>query len=144
MILGGEKIPNNPNKSRPLKTEWAESIWNQCRKKDVPFFFKQWGNNVEESIKREKYPFLPMWIEKHKQFPYQKEWIVEVSGCGGSNFYEKVEFDTRREAMVYRANEYVNRRIFHKDTHRLAREHRERLRGIRLETRECKNETTRL
>ena len=144
VILGGEKIPNNPNKSRPLKTEYAESIWNQCRKKDVPFFFKQWGNNVEESIKREKYPFLPMWIEKHKEFPYQKEWIVEVSGCGGSNFYEKVEFDTRREAMVYRANEYVNRRIFHKDTHRLAREHRERLRGIRLETRECKNETTRL
>ncbi len=35
VILGGEKIPNNPNKSRP---------------------FKQWGNNVEESIKREKYP----------------------------------------------------------------------------------------
>ncbi len=35
----------NPNKSRPSKTEWAESIWNQCRKKDVPFFFKQWGNN---------------------------------------------------------------------------------------------------
>ncbi|MDE6958282.1 MAG: phage Gp37/Gp68 family protein [Helicobacter apodemus] len=25
--------------------EYAESIWNQCRKKDVPFFFKQWGNN---------------------------------------------------------------------------------------------------
>ncbi|TLE15925.1 DUF5131 family protein [Helicobacter apodemus] len=45
VILAGEKIPNNPNKSRPLKTEYAESIWNQCRKKDVPFFFKQWGNN---------------------------------------------------------------------------------------------------
>lgn len=127
VILGGEKIPNNPNKSRPLKTEWAESIWNQCRKKDVPFFFKQWGNNVEESIEREKYPLLPMWIEKHKEFPYQKEWIVEVRGCGSSNFYEKVEFDTQREANAYRANEYVNRRIFHKDTHRLAREHREML-----------------
>lgn len=127
VIVGGENIPNNPNKARLMKLEWVESIWNQCRKKDVPFFFKQWGNNVEESIEREKYPLLPMWIEKHKEFPYQKEWIVEVRGCGSSNFYEKVEFDTQREANAYRANEYVNRRIFHKDTHRLAREHREML-----------------
>lgn len=121
VIIGGEKIPNNPNKARLMKLEWVESIYKQCKDKDVPFFFKQWGNTnaYRESIRR--------YIEHSKEFPYQKEWIVEVSGCDSSNFYEKVEFDTEKEALSYRANEYVNRRIFHKDTHRLAREHREKL-----------------
>ena len=29
-------------KARPMRQEWVESILQQCRK-DVPFFFKQWG-----------------------------------------------------------------------------------------------------
>jgi len=39
IIVGGESGPN----SRPMKTEWINDILNQCRKNNVPFFFKQWG-----------------------------------------------------------------------------------------------------
>ncbi|MCK5125338.1 MAG: phage Gp37/Gp68 family protein [candidate division Zixibacteria bacterium] len=38
-IVGGESGP----KSRPMKTEWVLDIRDQCHKKKVPFFFKQWG-----------------------------------------------------------------------------------------------------
>lgn len=125
VIVGGENIPNNPNKARLMKLEWVESIYDKCKIKDVPFFFKQWGNT---NAYRER---IKLYIERCKEFPYQKEWIVEVRGCGSSNFYEKVEFDTEKEALAYRANEYVNRRIFHKDTNRMAREHREKLENKR-------------
>ncbi|MBB4804384.1 protein gp37 [Flavobacterium nitrogenifigens] len=37
----GNKIIKN--KIRPLKKEWVETIRDKCIKKDVPFFFKQWG-----------------------------------------------------------------------------------------------------
>jgi protein gp37 len=39
IIVGGESGP----KARPMKKEWVLSILEQCRKADVPFFFKQWG-----------------------------------------------------------------------------------------------------
>jgi protein gp37 len=39
VIVGGESGP----KARPMKKEWVLSILEQCRKADVPFFFKQWG-----------------------------------------------------------------------------------------------------
>lgn len=39
VIVGGESGPG----ARPMKIEWVESILHQCRKADVPFFFKQWG-----------------------------------------------------------------------------------------------------
>jgi protein gp37 len=38
-IVGGE----SGRGARPLKAEWVRSIREQCRKSDVPFFFKQWG-----------------------------------------------------------------------------------------------------
>lgn len=49
VILGGEKIPNNPKKARLMKWEWVDSIYNQCKKAGVPLFFKQWGNNPTNS-----------------------------------------------------------------------------------------------
>lgn len=49
VILGGEKIPNNPNKARLMKWEWVDSIYNQCKKARVPLFFKQWGNYPTKS-----------------------------------------------------------------------------------------------
>lgn len=49
VIVGGEKIPNNPNKARLMKLEWVESLYRQCKNKDVPFFFKQWGNYPTKS-----------------------------------------------------------------------------------------------
>lgn len=39
VIVGGESGP----KSRPMRQEWVQSIFEQCRSAAVPFFFKQWG-----------------------------------------------------------------------------------------------------
>lgn len=39
VIVGGESGPG----SRPMDPEWIEEIQDQCLKKNVPFFFKQWG-----------------------------------------------------------------------------------------------------
>ena len=39
VIVGGESGPG----ARPMQIEWLRSIFRQCRKSKVPFFFKQWG-----------------------------------------------------------------------------------------------------
>jgi protein gp37 len=39
VIVGGESGP----RARLMKPEWVDSIWQQCRIAQVPFFFKQWG-----------------------------------------------------------------------------------------------------
>jgi len=39
VIVGGESGP----RARPMEAEWARDVKCQCRKADVPFFFKQWG-----------------------------------------------------------------------------------------------------
>lgn len=39
VIVGGESGPG----ARPMRIEWIRSIFRQCRKAKVPFFFKQWG-----------------------------------------------------------------------------------------------------
>ena len=39
VIVGGESGP----RARPLEKRWVESIQQQCEKRSVPFFFKQWG-----------------------------------------------------------------------------------------------------
>lgn len=39
VIVGGESGPG----ARPMGREWVESIHDQCRRSNVPFFFKQWG-----------------------------------------------------------------------------------------------------
>ncbi|MHC4556399.1 MAG: DUF5131 family protein [Planctomycetota bacterium] len=39
VIVGGESGP----KARPMNSQWAIEIRNQCLDADVPFFFKQWG-----------------------------------------------------------------------------------------------------
>jgi len=39
VIVGGESGP----KARPMNESWALSILRQCRRANVPFFFKQWG-----------------------------------------------------------------------------------------------------
>ena len=39
VIVGGESGP----RARPMKAEWVESIYAQCREAEVKFFFKQWG-----------------------------------------------------------------------------------------------------
>ena len=39
VIVGGESGP----KSRPMQKQWVLNLRDQCLKKQVPFFFKQWG-----------------------------------------------------------------------------------------------------
>ncbi len=39
VIVGGESGP----RARPMDASWAVDIRNQCQRKKVPFFFKQWG-----------------------------------------------------------------------------------------------------
>jgi protein gp37 len=39
VIVGGE----SGHKPRPMASEWVLDIQEQCKKADVPFFFKQWG-----------------------------------------------------------------------------------------------------
>ena len=39
VIVGGESGP----RARPMQAKWVDSIFQQCRKANVRFFFKQWG-----------------------------------------------------------------------------------------------------
>ncbi len=39
VIVGGESGP----RARPMKIEWVEHVFCECKKHNVPFFFKQWG-----------------------------------------------------------------------------------------------------
>lgn len=45
VIVGGESGPG----ARPCRAEWVRSIRDQCAKKGVPFFFKQWGGVNKKS-----------------------------------------------------------------------------------------------
>ncbi|WP_116128469.1 DUF5131 family protein [Lewinella sp. IMCC34183] len=49
VIVGGESGP----KARPMDAEWVLNIQEQCSKKDVPFFFKQWGGTRKKKTGRE-------------------------------------------------------------------------------------------
>jgi len=49
VIVGGESGPN----SRVMEKEWVENIQYQCKEKDVPFFFKQWGGFNKKKTGRE-------------------------------------------------------------------------------------------
>jgi protein gp37 len=49
-IVGGESGP----KARLLKKEWVDEIFEQSKKQDVAFFFKQWGTWGADEIKRNK------------------------------------------------------------------------------------------
>lgn len=49
VIVGGESGPG----ARPMKQEWVETIYRQCREQGVPFFFKQWGGVQKHRTGRE-------------------------------------------------------------------------------------------
>ncbi len=49
VIVGGESGPN----ARPMRTKWIRSIFRQCRRAGVPFFFKQWGGVRKDLTGRE-------------------------------------------------------------------------------------------
>jgi len=43
VIVGGESGP----KARPMHSDWARSLRDQCQAAGVPFMFKQWGSHIE-------------------------------------------------------------------------------------------------
>ena len=49
VIVGGESGPS----ARPMQLSWARTVRDQCRKQEVPFFFKQWGGFRPKSGGRE-------------------------------------------------------------------------------------------
>lgn len=48
VIVGGESGPG----ARPIKEEWVLDIRNQCLRKSIPFFFKQWGGVLKKRAGR--------------------------------------------------------------------------------------------
>jgi len=48
VIVGGESGP----KARPIQPAWAIDLRDQCRRADVPFFFKQWGGKNKKQAGR--------------------------------------------------------------------------------------------
>jgi protein gp37 len=59
VIVGGESGPG----ARPMRAEWVESLLSQCRKRGVPFFFKQWGgvqkHRTGRTLKGRTYDEMP-------------------------------------------------------------------------------------
>jgi protein gp37 len=49
VIVGGESGP----RARSMRKEWVDSIYRQCRRAGVPFFFKQWGGVRKDLAGRE-------------------------------------------------------------------------------------------
>ena len=49
VIVGGESGPG----ARPMKQEWVEEVFRQCRDQGVAFFFKQWGGVQKHRTGRE-------------------------------------------------------------------------------------------
>ncbi len=43
VVAGGESGPG----ARPMHPDWARALRDQCKRVNVPFFFKQWGNWME-------------------------------------------------------------------------------------------------
>ena len=48
VIVGGESGPG----ARPMQEAWVLEIRDQCRRADVPFFFKQWGGVLKKQTGR--------------------------------------------------------------------------------------------
>lgn len=68
VIVGGERANK---KGRTMEYKWVESLYLQCKKHRVPFFFKQWGDcesKVKDSIKDDDV-VLAQAIENTKEFP---------------------------------------------------------------------------
>jgi protein gp37 len=50
VIVGGESGPN----ARRMEPEWVRIVRDQCIRRGVPFFFKQWGAFGADGVRRSK------------------------------------------------------------------------------------------
>lgn len=44
VICGGESDPTHGKNARPMRTDWATGLRDECVAAGIPFFFKQWGD----------------------------------------------------------------------------------------------------
>ena len=69
VIVGGESGP----KSRPMSEGWVKAIRTQCTKREVPFFFKQWGGTNKKtsgrSLEGRTYDEVPIPVLRQKKKP---------------------------------------------------------------------------
>lgn len=66
VIVGGESGPG----ARPMKEEWVQSLLQQCRRYEVPFFFKQWGGVNKKKTGRE------LQGKTYNEFPFTAEQLI--------------------------------------------------------------------
>jgi protein gp37 len=52
VICGGESGPE----ARTMKVQWARDCRDECQRRDVPFFFKQWGTYESNPIGKDRDP----------------------------------------------------------------------------------------
>ena len=71
VIVGGESGPN----ARPMKREWAIEVRDLCKKKGIPFFFKQWGGRTPKAggrlLDAQEYNDIPAYLLKEKKLVLQ-------------------------------------------------------------------------
>ncbi len=77
-IVGGESGPN----ARPIEKTWVEDILKQCKKANVPFFFKQWGGKNKKktgrSLNGKTWDELPFY--QNEMIPSQKNLSEQHQG----------------------------------------------------------------
>jgi protein gp37 len=98
MIVGGESGPG----ARPMKKEWVVSLRDECKRKGVPFFFKQWGGVRKKTAGRildgKTYDGFPQRIHhpvleadaclalaSKFEAQFKKTNLVEISGLNSSH-----------------------------------------------------------
>lgn len=76
VIVGGESGP----KARPMEPAWVIDLRDQCRRANVPFFFKQWGGKNKKQAGRvlEK----RVWNEMPRDSNQKASNLVVLQGVG--------------------------------------------------------------
>lgn len=65
VIAGGE----TGTRARPCDPLWISNIWQNCMKKGIPFFFKQWGKHPQQQRIFDTLPEHQDAIARFRQFP---------------------------------------------------------------------------
>ncbi|HUS73851.1 MAG TPA: phage Gp37/Gp68 family protein [Sedimentisphaerales bacterium] len=75
VIVGGESGPG----ARPMESEWATDIRDQCLTANVPFFFKQWGGTNKK--KNGRTIEGRVWNQIPKQAEFLKRRDISIGEC---------------------------------------------------------------
>lgn len=71
VIVGGESGPS----ARPMELSWALDIRDLCKRKNIPFFFKQWGGRTAKSggrqLEGKEHNAMPVYVAEEKGHSFQ-------------------------------------------------------------------------